>query len=199
MIRSIQSLLVNDRFDSVEGIPEAKLRERCQVLIDRLAWLDILKDARGEQIVKMSTDIGDRSIQIGKAQIPFDIYGYGVENAGLPGLTSDDIEFLPSFPDIQKEYPNARVSPSALPYDPDDAGEDELKTVEVFGQRIKIIGSPEMDVLGSAVHSYFAVDYECLAADNQTNLARNIIKNWSMSPAFTDQPSAVSAYSEILS
>lgn len=144
------------------------------------AWLDILKDARGEQIVRMSTDIGDRSIQVGKAQMPFDIFGYGVENAGLPGLTSDDSEFLPSFPDIQKEYPNARVSPSELPYNPDDAGEDELKIVEVFGQRIQIIGSPEMDVLGSAVHSYFAVDYECLAADDQTNLARNILRNWSM-------------------
>ena len=144
------------------------------------AWLDILKDVRGEQIVKMSTDIGDQSIQIGKAQIPFDIYGYGVENAGLLGLTSDDSEFLPSFPDMQKEYPNARVSPSELPYNPDDAGEDELKTVEVFGQRIKIIGSPEMDVLGSAVHSYFAVDYECLTANDQTNLARSVLKNWSM-------------------
>lgn len=144
------------------------------------AWLDILKDARGEQIVKMSIDIGDRSIQVGKAQIPFDIYGYGVENAGLPGLTSDDSEFLPNFPDIHKEYPNARVSPSELLYNPDDAGEDELKTVEVFGQRIKIKGSPEMDVLGNAVHSYFAVDYECLAAEDQTSLARNILNNWSM-------------------
>ena len=96
------------------------------------------------------------------------------------GAWHDLSEFLPSFPNIQKEYPNAKVSPSELPYDPDDAGEHELKTVEVFGQRIKIIGGPEMDVLGSAVHSYFAVDYECLAANDQTNLASNILKNWSM-------------------
>lgn len=37
-ISSIQALLVNDRFDPAEGVPEDKLRERCQILIARLAW-----------------------------------------------------------------------------------------------------------------------------------------------------------------
>ena len=144
------------------------------------AWLDILKDASGEQVVKMSTDINKRCIQIGKALIQFDIYGYGTENAALPSLTSDDSEFIPRLPDSPKNFPYARVSPSQLPYNPDDTEKDELKIVEVIGKRINIKGSPEMDILGNAVHAYFAVDYECLAADDQTNLARKILKNWGM-------------------
>ena len=177
--REEQRLLYVGMTRAKEGLVLA-LRKSTDGSSLKSAWLDILKDARGEQIVKMSTDISDRSIQIGRARIPFDIYGYCTEKAGLPGLNSDASEFLPSYTDTLKEYPNARVSPSELPYNPDNAGKDELKIVEVFGQRIKIKGSPEMVVMGNAVHSYFAVDYECLAADDQTSLARDILKNWSM-------------------
>lgn len=37
-VKEIQSLLVEDRFDPVEGIPEGKLRERCEGIIGLLGW-----------------------------------------------------------------------------------------------------------------------------------------------------------------
>lgn len=37
-IKGIQSLLVENRFDPIEGIPEEKLRQRCQIVVEWLGW-----------------------------------------------------------------------------------------------------------------------------------------------------------------
>src|SRR6056297_2514971 len=58
-VLGIQSLLVNDRFDPIDGIPEEKLRERCEGVIALLAWRlenepdlkEIVSLARGMQRV----------------------------------------------------------------------------------------------------------------------------------------------------
>ncbi len=64
LLQTIQSLLVDDRFDPLKGIPEDKLRERCQVMIDKLAWrieqipalIEVISQAR--EIQKLSIGKG---------------------------------------------------------------------------------------------------------------------------------------------
>lgn len=88
LIRSIQSLLVNDRFDSVEGIPEAKLSERCQVLIDRLAWqagdMPILTE-----VINQAREM--QKLSLGKGCIPRITLERMLDTIIGPGNTLDDI------------------------------------------------------------------------------------------------------------
>lgn len=67
LIRSIQKLLVNERFDPVKGIPEDKLRERCQFLIESIAWqtgdIPVLTE-----VIDQARDM--QKLSIGKGHIP---------------------------------------------------------------------------------------------------------------------------------
>jgi len=88
LIRSIQSLLVNDRFDSVEGIPEAKLRERCQVLIERLS-----RQARDmpilAEVINQAREM--QKLSLGKGFIPRIMLERMLDTIIGPGNTLDDI------------------------------------------------------------------------------------------------------------
>ena len=65
-----------------------------------------------------------------------------------------------------------------MPYNPDEPKSDDLKVIERFDQRIRIKGNPEMDILGNAVHAYFAVDYERLLDEDHADITKIILKNW---------------------
>jgi RecB family exonuclease len=60
LIKSIQSLLVEDRFDSAEGIPEEKLRDRCQIVIELLGWR-LVSDPGLIEVVSHARDMQDLS------------------------------------------------------------------------------------------------------------------------------------------
>ncbi len=146
----------------------------------KCSWLNILKDAKGDPVIRFSTEVDDQIVKVGNKDISFGIYRYGAEDVGLPSLLNDDKEYALNFTCADKIYPDARVSPSELPFIPEEHGMIEFEIVEKFTERISIKGNPEMDVLGNAVHSYFAFEYDRLGAEEQIALAQNLLKNWGM-------------------
>lgn len=67
LIEIINELLVNNRFISTDGIPEDKLRERCQMLIERLAWR-VDEIPMLAEVISQAREI--QSLSMGKGVIP---------------------------------------------------------------------------------------------------------------------------------
>lgn len=149
----------------------------------KTGWLDALRNASGEQVINWSTEAGSQSIKVGTAQIPITVLEYGSESAGLPGLTAEEDEYLPSLPDAKKEYPAARVAPSSLTKAVAYTDGIAWETIERFNARIDIMGKPEMDALGSAIHAYLAIEYWCLPDCEREELAKKILNNWGVETA----------------
>lgn len=66
-VRRIQALLVEDRFDPAEGIPEEKLRERCAVVMDLIGWR-LEQDPALKEIVGQVREM--QELSHGKGRIP---------------------------------------------------------------------------------------------------------------------------------
>jgi len=144
----------------------------------KTAWLDVLKGASGERVIKWSTDTGSQKLRVGTAQIPITVLEYGLESAELPGLVADEVQYLPALSSISKDYPAARILPSSLTESAADINGTTLETIERFNARIGIKGKPEMDALGSAIHAYLATDYGRLTDEQRLELAQSIMKSW---------------------
>ena len=146
----------------------------------KTGWLDSLKDASGERVIKWSTDIGSQVVQVGTARIPIQVFEYHSEETGLPRLMAKEEEYLPKLPNVAKSYPAARISPSSLSESADDFEGSTWEIIERFHARISIKGKPEMDALGSAIHAYLATEYVHLTDDERIELAKSILVSWSM-------------------
>jgi len=138
-------------------------------------WLDSLKDAEGKEVIQWSMEAGEQEISVGKEEIKVIVYEYISDMEDIVESMSANEEYLPVLPDVTREYPAARISPSSLH---DDDGRGTWEIVERFGSRIHIKGKPEMDKLGNAVHGYLAVDRECMEDNERLKMAEQILKNW---------------------
>lgn len=162
----------------------------------KTGWLDTLKGADGESVIKWITDIGSQELKVGKTKIPITVFEYGPEDLDLPSLIAQEEQYLPALSDTSIDYPAARVSPSSMIGAIADIDKITLDTIERFGSRIGIKGNPEMDALGSAIHTYLATDYGCLTDEQRLELAHNVIRRWGMETSL--DPSEVVAAGERL-
>jgi ATP-dependent exoDNAse (exonuclease V) beta subunit (contains helicase and exonuclease domains) len=146
-------------------------------------WLDALTGANNESVIKWNTDIGNQIIQVGMTQIPITVFEYGPESEVLSDLVTEEEEYLPGLPKMQKEYLASRISPSSLSESNTDLNDSSWEIIERFNARISIKGTPKMDLLGSAIHAYLATDYGCRTNDERMKLAQRIMKNWGVEMA----------------
>jgi len=150
----------------------------------KTGWLDALQDAGGNGVVNLSYEVGSQVCQIGQARIPFDVYEYLPDNSGAVYAATAGREYLPALPVEKYEYPIACLTPSGLAAagggSTDEGGSPAVtwQIVERFGARIAIKGKPEMDLLGSAVHAYLAVDVASIDEGEKVRLAGEILHRW---------------------
>lgn len=146
-------------------------------------WLKEQKDENGHEVItSISNDninISDvlfpikvRNIQL--PEQPFDIVEQG-EQILYVGNTSQSAQFEP-----------ATFRPSMTKFiEVDD--EEVLKPKQLnapihsIGSRLPIIGSPEMDMLGTMVHTFLAADSPQLQQTQREQLGERILHNYNMS------------------
>lgn len=146
-------------------------------------WLDSLKNASGKSVIKWDADIDSPLLQVGCEQIPFEIHEYLAETAETSSVMTKEDEYLPAFPDKPSIYPAARLSPSNLFNKIDDQKSSRWEEIARFSARIRIRGNPEMDKLGSAVHTYLAMEHASLKESDKLARARKIFELWRVSDA----------------
>lgn len=152
--------------------------EKKQGVSLKTGWLDSLKDANGESVIKWDSHENNQIIQVGSAQIPIKLFEYQSEITDSPRLMIVEKEYLPSLPLISVSYPVSRISPSSLSASQGDMEEGTWEIIQKFDFRISIQGKPEMDALGSAVHAYLAVDHSCQTNEERIKLAQSILQLW---------------------
>ena len=77
-------------------------------------------------------------------------------------------------PDKTIQHPPARLTPSSM----EDIG--EVIRIDQIGERIPIIGNPDMDVVGNAFHLFFAADRPEFDDQQRLNLATSIVQRWQL-------------------
>ena len=88
LIKLINELLVNNRFNSTDGIPEVKLRERCQMLIEKLAW-QVDEIPMLAEVISQAREI--QSLSMGKGVIPRVMLDRMLDTVIGPGNALDDM------------------------------------------------------------------------------------------------------------
>ena len=123
-------------------------------------------------------DTGSQKLRVGKAYIPFSVYEFGAE-ISEPADPAEETHYWQALSAVSKDYPAARILPSALAADTDIDGV-KVAIIENFHARISIKGNPEMDALGNAIHAYLAADYGSLLDEQRLELAQRLIRRWGM-------------------
>ena len=80
------------------------------------------------------------------------------------------------YPEIQPvDYPPARISPSEM------SGQGKVGKLEKIGERLPLSGKPDLNLLGEALHTFYAADRAAFDHKHRLNLAREILNRWQCS------------------
>ena len=145
----------------------------------KTGWIDAMRDENGNRLINWDSEIGEKTINVGKESIEILAYQYMPEDAETFEAESRKAEFFPKLSRISINHPAARLSPSLLQNN-SNCEERSWSLVHDFESRIKINGKAEMDKLGNAVHAYFAAEYKVKAEEERPKLAKDIVENWGM-------------------
>ena len=80
-------------------------------------------------------------------------------------------------PEKAVEHPPARRTPSSM------EGEGAVIQMEQIGERIPIVGKPDMDMVGNAFHLFFAADRPEFDEQHRLDLATGIVQRWGLKGA----------------
>ena len=121
----------------------------------QLSWLDLLADANGRAVVDSSRLESGEVLVVSGEDVPV---GYVKGVAGDRSLAAEPWELTSRMPEVAEkpEYPPYRIAPSEA--GPPAAGEARLVSRVRLGERIPFSGSPDMKLLGEAVHAFLAFD-----------------------------------------
>jgi len=143
----------------------------------KTAWLDILKNADNDSVINLSTDVNNQTIYAGNTQIPATVFEYGPKEDEITNFYSED-EYIAALSGDTKQYPAARISPSSITEHEMSISNIDCKVIKSFNKRISINSNADMNLIGNAVHSYLAFDYEKYDHNNQIKIINKILKNW---------------------
>ena len=143
-------------------------------------WMDLLTDKEGNPIIEWPLEEGPQTLQVGDTSISVTNQIFAGDSLMPPKDKKDALQYLPDLPEGSKDFPPARVSPSGLSGQPCDLDGASWEIIEQFPTRLSVVGNPEMNLLGNAVHGYLGADRPALSPETKQQLAKANIKNWEM-------------------
>ena len=152
----------------------------------KTAWLDELKDKYGKTLLNLSLDAGEHKQEIGESALNINVFEYKPEDTCATEPMEEESNYIKD-PAILKEYPTARISPSSLRLSDDEIPNIKVSLVADFGNRIKIKGNPEMDVVGNAIHGFFAMDHSESTRQQRLEVSNRLLNNWDVVKAIDSE------------
>jgi ATP-dependent exoDNAse (exonuclease V) beta subunit len=145
----------------------------------RKEWLDVLEDKEGKPVIEFDSST-EEIICVGKTRICVEPFSYTAQNEEKISVIFDERDYFSHKIETEKNiHVNAKILPSKLD-EKSEKYDNEWKVIENFDFRIQINGNPEMNILGNAIHAYFAVDYNNITENMQIKTATRLIKNFGM-------------------
>lgn len=148
----------------------------------KASWLNEQKDSNGNQVITSimndSININGESFKIKTRNLELPEHQLNISNKTeqtiYVGGTRNSVEFQP-----------ATFKPSMTKFvevDEDIVKAEQLNVpIHSIGSRLPIIGSPEMDVLGTLVHNFLAADSSKLDKAKREQLAQSTLQNFDLS------------------
>ena len=167
----------------------------------QLRWLDRLRDLDGNTVLDASRLAAEGTLTVGGRNLPAAYVSAHAGEGAPPGDPDTPGYRLPEAP-AQPDRPPYRIVPSEHVVPTERARDDALArhdTVEYpasadspgvavarvvarveLGARIPISGSPDMSLLGEAVHAFLAFDRPGRNLDDRRERARRTLTRWSV-------------------
>ncbi len=153
------------------------------------AWLDRLGDLQHRPILTLpKTDGAKQPVTIHDQRNPHSI---DVTTQSPPEDTAPnsaaiaDVYVAPSPPRLPPAYAPLRLTPSSV-------GELEVNatavaaTVTRIGDRLPLVGQPDMDLLGEAIHRFLAADRESFDRTRRLAMAEALLQRWGVTALSAD-------------
>jgi ATP-dependent exoDNAse (exonuclease V) beta subunit len=130
--------------------------------------LGMLRDGQGEWL--LSAPQGDQATWAGRS--------FEIRTRTLEPAQPEQRDIHPGQDYSQpgpREHPPARLSPSQMP------GQGSVSSPERIGPRLSLSGEPDINVLGEAMHAFYAADRPEFDPQYRLNLAAEVINRWACS------------------
>jgi ATP-dependent helicase/nuclease subunit A len=139
-----------------------------------LEWLTELRDKDDRPVVRMPDGDGDHKIQIKDSEHQLNICTFSIGAVSAPPTTSNPV-FLPARAD-EKLYPPFSIRPSETISVPDI----DLASIKIsdIGDRITLVGTPDMETIGDCVHRFLAADRPNTSLGNRLAKAGQLRSTW---------------------
>ncbi|MGA2224710.1 MAG: PD-(D/E)XK nuclease family protein, partial [Syntrophobacteraceae bacterium] len=138
------------------------------------AWLDFLIDGTGRKIIKLPTQNGAGGyIDVRDNKFPVVVSTF--EPVGGQKQKNLTTAYIYPMPEETKEFPPAHFTPSSQNYTLD---KDILPESIRIGNHLPIIGNPDMQALGEAIHTFLAVDNVGELREKRLLTAEAMLKRW---------------------
>ena len=140
-------------------------------------WLDRLVGANNVPVLRLPVGRGTE-LQAGNAVHPARVLAPVTQPAanGVSGTA----HWAQSSPPLAEPHPSLRLRPSD-----EAAGQAVSYDVVELGPRLRLGGSPDMQALGEALHSFFAADRALAPRPDRIALASDCMRNWMVAGALT--------------
>ena len=149
----------------------------------KATWLNHQKDSNGNQII---TSISSNSITINGVSFNIKTRNLQLPVQPLEITNHDEQSIFVGDTNKSTAFQPATFRPSMTKFievDDEDTVKMERLNVPIhsIGTRLPITGSPEMDVLGTMVHTFLAADSPKLELAKREQLAQSILQNFDIS------------------
>lgn len=141
----------------------------------QLSWLDLLTDADGHAVVDSSRLDSSAALVVSGEELPV---RYDEVVAGEQALPNKALESFSRLSEVLAKpvYASYRIAPSEA--GPPAPGEAHVVSRVRLGARIPLAGSPEMGLLGEAVHAFLAFDRPGQNKDERRARAVRTLARW---------------------
>jgi ATP-dependent exoDNAse (exonuclease V) beta subunit len=153
---------------------------------DGTSWLDSLTDAEGRTVLALPTQEGIHTIRVSSNNHTVHVRRLETPEQeqrieARPRLDAQEVPRLRLRPETPFEHPPLRLPPSrasAILARDEATMDSSPDRVISIGGRLPIAGSPDMAILGEAVHRFLSADDPDWDTERRTGLAREILRRW---------------------
>lgn len=149
------------------------------------AWIDILTRADGTPVLTLPGTDGENPVNVDGESFTMVVQSAGPPPAATVQEEAPAVAWFAPLPLLgeQPKYPPARLSPSMAAQNSADTGPQEVGIPIEIGQRLPLNGTPDMRLLGEAVHGFLAADNIDRPMTEREVMAKEALDRWGVSGA----------------
>jgi len=147
------------------------------------AWIELLTRDDGTSVLTLPQEDGEIELNVDGQTFAMVVESVTAVAQAIPENGTKVIAWYgpPPLTDEPPRYPPARLLPSMLSVEGKVSSTGVAETPIKVGSRLPITGSPDMRLLGEAVHGFLAADHSTRPLAERQTMASDILARWGVS------------------